>query len=155
MRPIHPAIVHLPIALMTFSVVVDLVGYLTDSSIFQAAGFLALLGTGIGAGIAIITGLIDKSRSSVGGEASREAIRFHMQVGFGLFVAIVVLTLWRWVVTLDPHHLAGWIYLGPAFVVLAVTLLQGWLGAELVFSWGIGVSRSGKGTEPPPETKEG
>ena len=42
MRPIHPAIVHFPVALMTFSVVVDVVGYLTDSGIIQAAGFLAL-----------------------------------------------------------------------------------------------------------------
>ncbi len=88
MRPIHPAIVHFPIALMTFSVVLDLVGYLTDSSIFQFAGFLALLGTGIGAAVAIITGLIDKSRVSVSSEPFREDIRFHMQVGFGLFVVI-------------------------------------------------------------------
>ena len=155
MRPIHPSIVHFPVALMTFSVVVDVVGYLTDSGIIQAAGFLALLGTGLGAAVAIITGLVDKSRANVSSEASRKEIRFLMQVGFGLFVAILALILWRWVVMTDPHHLAGWIYLGPAFVVLAVTLLQGFLGSELVFSRRIGVAPAGKETGPPSGTKEG
>ena len=98
MRPIHPAVVHFPIALMTFSVVVDLLGYLTDSGTLQIAGFLALLGTGIGAAVAIVTGLIDKTRASLSNEASRAAIRFHMQVGLGLFVSIIALTFWRWVV---------------------------------------------------------
>lgn len=73
MRPIHPAVVHFPIALMTFSVVVDLLGYLTDSGTLQIAGFLALLGTGIGAAVAIVTGLIDKTRASL----SNEALRGH------------------------------------------------------------------------------
>ena len=50
MRPIHPAIVHFPVALMTFSVVIDLLGYLTNSGTLQAAGFLALLSVKLGAG---------------------------------------------------------------------------------------------------------
>ena len=49
MPPIHPAIVHYPVALMTFSVVADLLGYLTDSASLQTAGTWALFGAGIGA----------------------------------------------------------------------------------------------------------
>ena len=148
MPPIHPAIVHYPVALMTFSVVADLLGYLTDSASLQTAGTWALFGAGIGAAAAIITGLFDMNRAKLQ-HAAHKRVHVHMKVGLTLFVAIVGLTGWRWVVTLDPHHGLGWSYLIPAFVVLALTFLQGWLGGELVFSDGVGVTRTGQGTEPP------
>lgn len=44
MPPIHPAIVHYPIALMTLSVIADLLGYVMDSPSLQAAGTWALVG---------------------------------------------------------------------------------------------------------------
>ena len=146
MPPIHPAIVHYPIALMTFSVVADLLGYLTDSPSLQVAGFWALLGAGIGAAVAIITELIDMNRAKPR-HATHERVHVHMWVGIALFVAIVLLTGWRWVASLDPHHGVGWIYLIPAFVVLALTFFQGWLGGELVFSHGVGVADTGQGSE--------
>ena len=71
-----------------------------------------------------------------------------MKVGLTLFAAIIGLTIWRWVITLDPHHGLGWSYLIPAFLVLALTLFQGWLGGELVFTDGVGVARTDQDTKP-------
>ena len=148
MPPVHPAVVHYPIALMTLSVIADLLGYLSGDQTLQATGTWALFGAGIGAAVAIIAGLIDMKRAKIK-HAAHERVHIHMKVGLALFVAIVLLTLWRWVVTLDPHHGLGWVYLIPAFVVLALTFLQGWLGGELVFTDGVGVApKGGQGTKP-------
>ena len=153
MPPIHPAIVHYPVALMTFSVIADLLGYLTNSSSLQAAGTWALFGAGIGAAAAIITGLLDMKRAKLQ-HAAHKRVHVHMKVGLTLFVAIAGLIGWRWVVTLDPHHGLGWTYLIPAFVVLALTFFQGWLGGELVFTDGVGVAPTGRGTESPADAKK-
>ena len=147
MPPVHPAVVHYPIALMTLSVIADLLGYLSDSPTLQATGTWALLGAGIGATVAIIAGLFDMKRAKIK-HAAHERVHVHMKVGLTLFAAIAGLTIWRWVVTLDPHHGLGWSYLIAAFLVLALTFFQGWLGGELVFTDGVGVARTGQGTEP-------
>ncbi|HKR58432.1 MAG TPA: DUF2231 domain-containing protein [Pyrinomonadaceae bacterium] len=146
MPPIHPAVVHYPIALVTLSVIADLLGYFTNSPTLQATGTWALFGAGIGAAVAIVAGLIDMKRAKIK-PAPHKRVHFHMKIGFTLFAAIVLLTVWRWVVTLDPHHGLGWSYLIPAFVVLALTLFQGWLGGELVFTDGVGVAPTGQGME--------
>ena len=152
MPPVHPAIVHYPISLMTFSVIADLLGYLTNSPSLEVAGTWALFGAGIGAAAAVITGLFDMKRAKMK-HAAHERVHVHMKVGLVLFVAIAGLTGWRWVVSMDPHHGLGWSYLVPAFVVLALTFLQGWLGGELVFADGVGVARTGQGIESPAEAK--
>lgn len=153
MPPIHPAIVHYPIALVTLSVIADLLGYLTDSPSLQAAGTWALFGAGAGAAVAIIAGLIDMNREKIK-TAPHKRVQFHMKVGFVLFAAIAGLTIWRWVISLDPHHGLGWTYLIPAFVVLALTFFQGWLGGELVFTDGVGVAPTGQGTESAAQAKK-
>ena len=146
MPPIHPAIVHYPIALITLSVIADLLGYFINSPTLQATGTWALFGAGIGAAVAIIAGLIDMKRAKIK-HATHERVHNHMKVGLLLFAAILGLTIWRWAATLDPHHGLGWSYLIPAFVVLALTFFQGWLGGELVFSDGVGVAVTGHGPE--------
>lgn len=153
MPPIHPAVVHYPIALVTLSVIADLLAYFTNSPTLQATGTWALFGAGLGAAVAIIAGLIDMNREKIK-RAPHKRVHFHMKVGFTVFAAIAGLTIWRWVVTLDPHHGLGWSYLIPAFVVFALTLFQGWLGGELVFTDGVGVAVTGQGTESATEAKK-
>lgn len=43
MPPVHPAIVHYPIALVTLSVVADLFGFIFGSQSLQHAGWWALM----------------------------------------------------------------------------------------------------------------
>ena len=152
MPPIHPAVVHYPIALMTLSVVADLLGYLSGNPTLEATGTWALFGAGIGAAVAIVAGLIDMKRAKIK-HATHERVHNHMKVGLTLFVAIIGLTIWRWVITLDPHHGLGWSYMIPAFVVLALTLFQGWLGGELVFTDRVGVAPTGQSTGSPSKAK--
>lgn len=153
MPPVHPALVHYPIALVTLSVVADLFGYLTDSPSLQAAGTWALLGAGAGAAVAVIAGLFDMKRAKMK-HLAHERVHIRMKVGFVLFAALAGLTIWRWVISLDPHHGLGWSYLIPAFVVLALTFFQGWLGGELVFTDGVGVAATVHGTDSATEAKK-
>lgn len=152
MPPLHPAVVHYPIALVTLSVIADVLGYLTNSPTLQATATWALFGAGAGAAVAVVAGLIDMNRAKIKPVPHRR-VHLHMKVGLVLFAAIAALTIWRWVVTLDPHHGLGWSYLIPAVLVLALTFFQGWLGGELVFTDGVGVAVTGQGTESGVEAK--
>lgn len=153
MPPVHPAIVHFPIALVTLSVLADFFGYIYTSMTLHAAGWWSLFGAAVGAALALLAGLFDMSREKIEDEAHKR-VRTHMKVGFALFAAIVGLTTWRWIIYSDAANKPGRGYLVGALVVLALTFFQGWLGGELVFSDGVGVAPTGQGTEPPNKAKE-
>ncbi len=153
MPPVHPAIVHFPIALITLSVVADLFGYLTDSATLRAAGFWALIGAASGGALAVVAGLFDMSREQIEDEA-HERVHFHMKVGLTLFAAVAGLTIWRWLLYINAQNKPGWGYLIAALLVFGLALFQGYLGGELVFSDGVGVALTGQGAESPMHAKE-
>jgi uncharacterized membrane protein len=144
--PVHPALVHFPIALVTLSVLADLLGYLGGSSALRAAAWWALAGGAIGAGLAVPAGLFDMHREKIQPDAHHRA-HTHMKVGLTLFTAIAALTVWRWFIYTEARDGPGWGYLLAAVLVLALTHFQGWLGGELVYSDGVGVAPTGQGTE--------
>jgi uncharacterized membrane protein len=83
MPPIHPAIVHYPIALVTLSLIADLAGYIRGSELL--AGW-ALIGAAIGAPFALVAGLFDMNREKIDDEVHKRVHR-HMNVGLTLFAA--------------------------------------------------------------------
>lgn len=153
MPPVHPAIVHFPIALVTLSVIADLFGRLTDSATLRGAGWWALFGAAIGGALAVVAGLFDMNRERIE-HAAHGRVHFHMKVGFTLFAAVAGLTIWRWLIYTNTQNMPGWGYLVAALLVLGLTLFQGYLGGELVFADGVGVASTGQGTEPPGEARQ-
>jgi len=149
MLPIHPALVHFPIALLVFSVLADLFGKIGNSAALRAAGRWALFGALIGAAVAIPAGFFDWSRQDIGPEV-REHVRLHMIVGLVLFVTLVGLNLWRWFfIDRDPQRGSlGWPYLIAGALALGLTFYQGYLGHELVVDHGVGVKSSAHGAAP-------
>lgn len=147
MPPVHPAIVHYPIALVTLSVVADLFGFIFGSQSLQHAGWWALLGAAIGAAVALVAGLFDMHREKLPPAAHRR-VHTHMKVGLTLFALLAALTVWRWSVYAGVSERVGGLYLTGALSVLALTFFQAWLGGELVFSEGVGVAPTGQSTEP-------
>lgn len=146
MPPVHPAIVHFPVALVTLSVVADFIAYFARSSSLGTAAWWALAGGAIGAAIAIPAGLFDMNREKIAHDAHAR-VHTHMKVGLVLFTAIAVLAIWRWRIYIDSGDGPGWGYLIAALCVLVLTHFQGWLGGELVYSHGVGVTATGQGTE--------
>ncbi|MDQ3181385.1 MAG: DUF2231 domain-containing protein, partial [Acidobacteriota bacterium] len=78
----------------------------------------------------------------------------HMKVGFVVLAAVAVLTLWRWAIYTNQANAVSIIYLVVAFLVLGLTMFQGYLGSELVFADGVGVAPTGQGTESPEKAQE-
>lgn len=146
MPPVHPAIVHYPIALVTLSVVADLFGFIFGSQSLQHAGWWALLGAAIGAAVALVAGLFDMHREKLQ-PAAHHRVHTHMKVGLTLFALLAVLTIWRWSIYAGVSARAGRLYLSCAVLVLVLTFFQAWLGGELVFTEGVGVAPTGQGTE--------
>ena len=153
MPPIHPAIVHFPIALVTLSFMADLFGLLADSTTLRAAGFWALIGAAAGGALALVAGLFDMNREQIEHEA-HERVHFHMKVGFTLFAAVGGLTIWRWLLYTNGRNAPGWGYVVASLLVFGLTMFQGYLGGELVFADGVGVAPTGQGTEPPDTAKQ-
>ena len=148
MAPLHPALVHFPIALVVFSFIADLLGRLTRKPSLRAAGFWSLIGALVFGAITAATGYYDMTRTrGVLGDTFRY-VDFHMDVGFILVGAVVVLTVWRWILYTRRDSVPGFPYFIVALLVMGLVLFQGWYGGEMVFSQGAGVAATGKGTEP-------
>src|SRR6266478_426174 len=152
MPPLHPALVHFPIALVGFSFITDLLGRLLNKPSLRAAGFWSLIGALIGGAVTAATGYYDFTRDTLG-ETSRY-VDFQMDMGWILVGAVAVLTLWRWLVYARRGRSPGFPYLIAALLVAGFTLFQGWYGGEMVYSQGAGVAAAGKGTEPAANGKQ-
>ena len=148
MAPLHPAVVHLPIALVVLSLIADLTGYASGSAALSATGFLSGAGAAVGAALALPSGLFDMGRQSMDHEAHTR-VHVHMKVGFVLFAALAALAIWRWIIYKNSETGAGPGYLAVAALVVGLAAFQGWLGADLVFAYGVGVRRHHHGHQDP------
>lgn len=137
MTLLHPAVVHLPIALVVLALIADLTGYASGSAALSATGVWSLAGAAPGAALSLPSGLFDMGRQSMGHEAHTR-VHVHMKVGFVLFAALAI---WRWMIYENSGTGVGPGYLAVAVLVVGLAAFQGWLGADLVFADGVGVRR--------------
>jgi uncharacterized membrane protein len=146
LKPVHPILVHFPIALLSLSVAADVIGFFGVASL-RDTGWWALLGAALGGVATVAAGLFDMQRAKMT-EAVHHRVHRHMHVGLVLVVAIVGLAVWR-----GSVYYAGGIvpmfYLDMAVLTMALATFQGWLGGELVYTDGVFVAQ-GK-----PVVKEG
>lgn len=153
MPPIHPAIVHFPIALLVFSVLADLLGYLFQINSLKSVGWWSLIAAAVGAALAVLSGLYDMNREDIKHDAHKR-VHTHLRVGLILSALIVLLTVWRWFIYSDAEWEISWLYLIFGLLILGLGGFQGWLGSELVYGYGVGVAPTGQGTEPARQAKE-
>ena len=133
--PLHPPLVHFPIALLVLSVVADWIAYLLNRPSLAATGWWAMAGATMGGLMAVATGLIDSHRGSIG--PSVEAlVNRHMYVGIAMLITLTVMTVWRWSIFASKRSM-DWIYLTAGTLALGLMFYQGWLGGELVYTYGV------------------
>jgi uncharacterized membrane protein len=156
MLPIHPIIVHFPIALFTVSVAADLFGRIRPSVETSTLGFWCLVLAAFSAAGAVAAGLIDMYRADLAAE-THGFVHLHRDIGYVLLGALMLLAAWRWRIRrrLTPHDRAGWRYLFSAGAVFALLVFQGWFGGELVYGLGAGVSAAGQGVVSPEQGQMG
>lgn len=138
MKPVHPIVVHFPIALLTFSVIADFAGIFTHSSTLHYAGWWTLFGAAIMGVFTVAAGLFDMQRAKIP-EAVHPRVHRHMHVGIVLLLAIIGLAFWRWTFFKSDSGLS-FIYLAAAGLAVALAAFQGWLGGELVYTDGVSVA---------------
>ncbi|MEO6155435.1 MAG: DUF2231 domain-containing protein [Thermomonas sp.] len=139
MKPVHPILVHFPIALLSLSVAADLIGYFADVASLRDTGWWALLGAALGGIATAGAGVYDMKRADIAEEVHHRVHR-HMKVGLVLVAAIIGLTLWRWSVQ-SAGGIVPMFYLDLAVLTVALAAFQGWLGGELVYTDGVFVAQ--------------
>lgn len=145
MPPIHPAIVHFPIALTIFAAVLGTLAYVRGSSSMGEAGWWSIVGALLTAIAAAAAGYWDMERASLG--SVHQYVEMHMSIGLAITASLIVLFAWQ-VIRRRSHKAIGAPYLTVLWLAAGLTALQGWLGGEMVYSQGAGVAIAGRGTEP-------
>lgn len=148
--PLHPALVHLPIAFVILSVVTDFSARISKSeprrAILRTLGFWSLVAGLAGGLLTIAAGYLDLSRAALAPETA-QFVKLHLVVGWTLAIALMILTGWRWLIWHRGQMTINTAYLIGGAIVLGLTLFQGWYGGEMVYSYGAGVAPAGQGTE--------
>jgi uncharacterized membrane protein len=151
--PIHPALVHLPIAFVVLSFFADFIAKITRRESLRLVGWWSMLAALLGGVATIAAGYWDMNRAALAPE-THEFVHLHLKVGWVLAACLIVLTIWRWRIRQQARRVVTAPYLFAAFLVFALTLFQGWYGGEMVYSAGAGVAAAGQGTETASAGKE-
>jgi uncharacterized membrane protein len=89
----------------------------------------------------ISTGLTSSMRAPVEEGEARSFLRAHMALGlifFGLLVAVTFWRVWVW----QNGQGVSWLYLISLAAVSLIMSLQGYLGGELVYRYGVEVEQA-------------
>ncbi len=138
-RPLHPMVVHFPIALYLLGVLFTL-GYLWRGvPDYERFAYWAFVLAWMGVASAALLGLVD-----LGGLAPqdprRASINNHITAGVALLIinGLVVYYRFRWPDALTSSR--RWGYLALIGAGAAAVVISGWLGGELVYVLKVGVA---------------
>ena len=133
LQEMHPALVHLPIALLPLAVGADVIGSLTKSGAFMSFGQKAIGIAAVGAVGSAVTGLIAGEEVNVEG-ASEDMLITHRNLNFIATFVAGGMALWRF-----NHRRPNAAYLGVGAVGVGVLAYTAYLGGKLVYVIGVGV----------------
>lgn len=132
-HPLHPALVHFPVACWSLGVVADVAGLWLGEMAWRWSGGLLAMGCGM-ALIAMLAGMIELPRVPEGAAMSDAWIHMGaMLTAFAFFTARLLLRLDH-VQPLAPDTVSLMLDAG-GFIVLIV---GGWFGGRLVYGHGVG-----------------
>lgn len=138
MHPIHPIVVHFPIALLCASVAFDILARRWPAGGFRDTSFYCLLAGALGAALAVVTGGMEEELAERAG-APESVLELHESLGtvtLIVFVALLGLRLAMqrgWIKDIPP------LTLGLGVIGVVLLALTGYWGGELVYVYGIGV----------------
>jgi uncharacterized membrane protein len=136
-HPIHPILVPFPLGLLTTSVVFDVVYLITGSGRWAEISFWMIAAGVLGGLLAAVFGLIDWLAIPSGTRAKAVGL-LHGLTNF-LMVALFAIS---WLLRAGAPGEPGVVAIVLSFVGVGLASLGGFLGGELVFRLGVGVSES-------------
>jgi len=135
MKPLHPVLVHFPLALLPVSVLADALATLAGVASLRPVGWWAMAAAAAGAAAAAAAGWYDMTRASLD-EPVHHRVHRHRRFGLALLAALVGLAVWRGVMEASDRFIPM-LYLDLAALTVALAVFQGWLGGELVYADGV------------------
>ena len=139
--PMHPIFVHFTIALTSASLVFDALGFFLNKTSLAAAGGWTIVGAAVMTLMTISTGLTSSTRAPVEEGEARSFLRAHMALGLIFYGLLVGITLWR-ISLWQNGNAVSWVYVASLAVVSLVMTVQGYLGGELVYRYGVEVEQA-------------
>ena len=133
LQEMHPALVHLPIALLPLAVGADVIGSLTDNKSALSFGQKAICIAAAGAVASAATGLIAGEEVNVKG-ATEDKLITPRNLNFIATVVATSMALWR-----VNHRKPNAAYLGFGAAGVGILAYSAYLGGKLVFDVGVGV----------------
>lgn len=139
MIPLHPALVHVPVALLPVAFLLELAGLaLKKKYLSLVAWWNQVIGT-LGVGLAIYSGLRAEKTARFSATA-RQTLESHEQVAFVVGAVFGLLLLWRLGTRGNLPERLRWLYMLVYACGVGALLAAAWYGGELVFGHGIGVN---------------
>jgi len=140
-HPLHPILVHFPIALLSTAIFFEALGALLGRDFFRPAATW-LLGLGmLGGVLATVAGFWNEEAAEAAG-VPETAIERHENLALLTLAVFAVLLVMRWLRGRRwiPEHPAVFFSIG--FVGLALLGTTGYFGGDLVYRYGAGVERA-------------
>jgi len=138
--PIHPLIVHFPIALLIASAIFAVLSIMVSSKkeLFQDVSFWNLLIGTIAALFAVLSGLAQED-TLVQNHEIHEIMELHEKLGFVCLGLFTLMVIWNIIRKRNMNNSEWKLY--TLILVLSCTLLgySGTLGGKMVFEEGAGV----------------
>jgi uncharacterized membrane protein len=146
MYSIHPFTVHFPVALLLANGLFTWLYLRGQGKAFETSAYHCLLVGWLGAVVAVLTGAWDAWRQVYGPQTPNDPVllnwvNVHAAVGIALVVVYgqALLRCRRDPRVLDnPRTRKG--YLRLIIIGLVLVLVDGWIGARLVYGFGLGVA---------------
>ena len=136
MPPLHPSVVHFPIALLIVSVLLDAVGVLLRRTGMTQAGFACLVLGGLGAAAAVLTGPTDNARSA----AAFALLRWHTASATAMVAVCLIMIGMRLGNAEGLRGTGVYGYLALGALLVATVALTGFFGGRMVYEQGVAVA---------------
>lgn len=133
-HPIHPMLIVFPLGLLATGVAFDIVGLVQSDSSWYSISYWLIASGIIGGLLAAVFGLLDW----IGIPSGTRAKRIGLLHG-GTNVVVVLLFIVSWFMRGSAANVPSNGALTLSFIGVALALVGGWLGGELVDRLGIGV----------------
>ena len=133
LQEMHPALVHLPIALLPQAVGADMAGSVTGNNTMLPFGQKAICIAAAGAVASAVTGLIAGEEVNVK-SVSQDMLITHRNLNFIATVIATGLAIWR-----VNHRKPTAAYLGIGAASVGILAYTVYLGGKLVYNVGVGV----------------
>ncbi len=143
----HPRFVHFAIALLSVSLLCEIIWRITKKELFREIAEWNLIFAGAGVAMTFITGLIAEDAVTISG-AAKETFENHETLGWITFIITGFLLVWRLYKNGEWYRKFATLFLIVYIAAFLSVSIGGYLGGKLVYTYGVGVGSGKSATIP-------